>query len=129
MPTVTLKYLSLNNAEEFKKAFTTADPTIGYVFIGRHIPWSNEAVPTTPLDNDTTERDTWQNMFAAKRITGNDVGLVIPKVSWTGNTKYRSYDNDLSLDVLATANTSQNLKPMYVITTDRNVYKLSLIHI
>jgi len=123
MPTVTLKNLSLNNAEEFKKAFTTADPTIGYVFIGRHIPWSNEAVPTTPVDNDITERDIWQNMFAAKRITGNDVELVIPKVTWTGNTKYRSYDDNLALDVLVTANTSQNLKPMYVITTDRNVYK------
>jgi hypothetical protein len=123
MPTVTLKNLSLNNAEEFKKAFTTADPTIGYVFIGRHIPWSNEAVPNTPVDNDTTERDVWQNMFAAKRITGNDVEQVIPRIAWTGNTKYRSYDNDLSLDVLASANTSQNLKQMYVITTDRNVYK------
>ena len=123
MPTVTLKNLSLSHAEEFRTSFTNVNPSIGYVFLGRHIPWPVEGTPNTPLDSEVTERDIWQNMYAAKRITGNDLEYVIPKVNWTGNTKYRSYSDEITLNVLVSANVSQNLKPMYVFTTDRNVYK------
>ena len=39
-------------------------------------------------------------MFAAKKITGNDVELVIPKVSWTGSTKYKQFDAGFMYDTL-----------------------------
>lgn len=123
MPSVTFKNLSFHNAEQFKEAFYEPQPDIGYVFISRHIPWPNEDVAPTPFDCNVCERGAWDGMFAAKRLTGNDVELVIPKVEWTGNTKYRAFDDTLSVDVLLSSNTSQNLKPMYVITDERNVYK------
>lgn len=123
MPSVTFKNLSYHNAEQFKEAFYEPQPDIGYVFLSRHIPWTNEDNPPTPNDCNVCERGAWDGMYAAKRITGNDVELVIPKVEWTGNTKYRAFDDTIGLDVLLSSNTSQNLKPMYVITTERNVYK------
>jgi hypothetical protein len=62
-------------------------------------------------------------MFAAKKVTATDVELVIPRVNWTANTKYRQYDDTIALSDLITGNTIQNLKPFYIITSAKNVYK------
>jgi len=124
MPTtVTTKKLAFNAAEQFKESFTEASPTIGYVFVGNHLVYANESSPDSIVDTIVDERNTWNTMIAAKRITGNDVELVVPKVTWTANTKYRQYDDSIIVSDLISSNTSQNLKPMYVYTSARNVYK------
>lgn len=121
--TYTSEKLALDNAERFKDSFSDSDPSIQYAFIGKHTPFSNESSPDSINETIATEKTVWDNMFAAKRVTANDVELVIPRVNWTANTKYRQYDDRIVLEDLITGNTSQNLKPMYVITTDLNVYK------
>jgi len=123
MPTqYTSKKLSFNNAEQFKEAFYEPEPaTVGYVFIGNHVPYSNEASIPAIVDSTFDEKSTWDNMFAAKKITGNDVELVIPRINWTANTRYKQYDDKISLDSLLTANGV--IQPMYALTTARNVYK------
>jgi len=119
----TSKKLAFNNAEQFKESFYEPEPaTLGYVFIGNHIPWTNDDVPDSISDTVKDEKSVWDNMYAAKRVTGNDVELVVPKIDWTGNTKYRQYDDTIELSSLLSTNTSQNLKPMYVVNTDKNVY-------
>ena len=123
MTTLTTRKLQFNNAEQFKEAFFEVDPTIAYVFMGNNVPYPNEASPTDLVDSVVQEKQVWDNIFAAKRITGNDVELVIPRINWTSNTKYRQYDDTSSISTLLSANTSLNLKPMYVITTSRSVYK------
>ncbi len=124
MPSIVTHKLSFHNAEQFKEAVSEANtPSISYVFIGNHIPYANESSPDSIVETINTEKLAWDNMFAAKKITGNDVSLVIPKFNWTANTKYRSYDDTVEFGDLFTANTTQNLKPMYVFTSDRNVYK------
>lgn len=124
MPTtVTTKKLAFNAAEQFKESFTEAALTIGYVFVGNHLVYANESSPDSIVDTIVDEKDVWDNMMAAKRITGNDVELVIPKVTWTANTKYRQYDDTIAVSDLLSANVSQNLKPNYVYTSARNVYK------
>lgn len=120
MTTITTRKLQFNNAEQFKESFSEPQPTVGYVFIGNHV---SEASPPALTDNVIDEKLAWDNMYAAKRITGNDVELVIPRVDWTASTKYRQYDDTTSIPVLLSANTSMNLKPMYVITPERRVYK------
>jgi hypothetical protein len=123
MPSYTSKKISYNNAEQFKESFFEPEPaTLGYVFIGNHVPYANESSPDIISDTVAAEKQVWDNMYAAKKITGNDVELVAARVDWTGNTKYRQFDDTIALDTLLSSNTSQNLKPMYVITTDRNVY-------
>jgi hypothetical protein len=122
--TYTSQKLSLNNAEKFKASFSDAtNGAIEYIFIGDHVPYVNESSPPQIVETIASEKTVWDNIFAAKRATANDVELVIPKVNWTSNTNYRQYDDTIELDQLITANVSQNLKPFYVITTDRNVYK------
>ena len=120
----TSKKLSFNNAEQFKESFSEPEPaTVGYVFIGNHIPYANESSPDSIVDSTFDEKSAWDNMFAAKRITGNDVELVVPRINWTANTKYKQFDDKIEIDTLLTGNTTLNLKPMYVITSGRNVYK------
>jgi len=123
MPTqYTSKKLSFNNAEQFKEAFYEPEPaTVGYVFIGNHVPYSNESSIPAIVDSTFDEKSTWDNMFTAKKITGNDVELVIPRINWTANTRYKQYDDKISLDSLLTANGV--IQPMYALTTARNVYK------
>ena len=123
MPNYTSEKLAFHNAEQFKESFYEPEPTtIGYVFIGNHIPYSNEDVAENIYDTVKDEKTVWDNMYAGKRVTGNDVELVVPRINWTGNTKYRQYDDIIELSELLSSNTTQNLKPMYVINTDRNVY-------
>lgn len=120
----TSKKIAFNNAEQFRESFYEPEPaTVGYVFIGRSNQWSNESFPENLVDSVQDEKKVWDSIFAAKKITGSDVQLVIPRVNWTANTKYREFDDTTDLTTLLTANTSLNLKPMYVITVDRNVYK------
>lgn len=123
MPSVTSKKLAYIAAVQFKESFYEPAPEIGYVFIGNHLPYVDENNPTTTVDSISDEKLVWDNMYAAKKITGNDVELVIPKVTWTSNTKYKQYDDKLALASLLSSNTSLNVKPMYVYTSQRNVYK------
>lgn len=122
MAALTNKKLSFNTAEQFKDQFSEFIPTITYVFIGNHVPYANESSPDPLVDTIASEKVTWDNIYAAKRATGNDVELVVPRVNWTSNTGYRQYDDTISIETLLSANPAQNLKPMYVITSDRNVY-------
>jgi hypothetical protein len=120
----TSKKLSFNNAEQFKESFYEPEPaTVGYVTIGNHVPYANESSPNSIVDSVSDEKSVWDNMYAAKKITGNDVELVIPRVNWTSSTKYKQYDDRISVDDLLTGNTTINVKPMYVLTSSRNVYK------
>jgi hypothetical protein len=124
MSNVTTQKASYTNANRLKQSFvagTTGD--IGYVYIGNHIAYTNESVPDSVSDTIFDEKEIWDNMYAAKRVTSNDVELVIPRVNWTSNTKYRAYDDEIVFEELVSSNVSQNLKPMYVFTSDRNVYK------
>jgi len=119
----TSEKLSLNNADLFKDSFSATSPAIQYVYIGNSVPYANEAAPDAIVETIATEKDVWDNMFAAKKVTANDIELVIPRVYWTANTKYRQYDNTIALTDLISGNTDQNLKAFYAVTSDRNVYK------
>lgn len=123
MSSVTSKKISYISAVQFKESFYEPAPEIGYVYVGNHLPYANESSPNSIVDSVNDEKLVWDNMIAAKKITGNDVELVIPKISWTSNTKYKQYDDRVALDDLLTGNNSLNVKPMYVYTSQRNVYK------
>jgi len=122
MSSYTSKKLAFNTAEQFKESFFEFTPTIGYVFIGNHLPYTNDDVVENIQDTIADEKTVWNNMYAARKVTGNDVELVIPRVNWSANTKYREYDDRKELEELISSNTAQNLKPMYVMNTERNVY-------
>ncbi len=121
--TVTTLKTRFNTAEQFKESFSEASPTISYVFIGNHLAYPDENVPSDISDTIEDEKTVWKNMIGGKKITGNDVELVIPRINWTANTKYRQYDDLVNYSTLLTSNTTLNLKPMYVITSQRSVFQ------
>jgi hypothetical protein len=117
------KKLSFHNAEQFKEAFFETDGTIGYVYIGNHLPWDDENDPSVPLDTSVDERFIWDHMYAAKKITGSDVELVVPRYVWQANTKYNQFDDVVEIETLLSANTQGNTFPMYVMNSENDVYK------
>jgi hypothetical protein len=122
MPSYISNKVPFNTAEQFKESFSEFTPTIGYVFIGNHVPNENDDVVADITESVATDKEVWDNMYAAKKVTGFDVELVVPKVTWSANTKYRQYDDIKDPDDLLSSNTAQNLGPMYVMNTERNVY-------
>jgi hypothetical protein len=99
--------------------FTAPNNTrIGYVVVGRPIQWdANDAIPTS-IDTIQEQYEISNYLLGGKRITGNDVSLVIPRRTWTSNTTYQAYDDRVSqINQLATH------PSLYVITADGNVYK------
>jgi hypothetical protein len=123
MTSATSKKIAYIAASQFKESFYEPSPTVGYVFIGNHLAYTDENIPPSIKDSIADEKNSWDNMIGAKKITGNDVEFVIPRVSWTKDTGYKQYDDVVSFDELLTGNNSLNVKPMYVMTTGRNVYK------
>jgi hypothetical protein len=122
MPSYISNKVPFNTAEQFKESFSEFTPTIGYLFIGNHIPNENDDVVADITESVASDKQVWDNMYAAKKVTGFDVELVIPKVTWTANTKYRQFDDTIDPDDLLSSNTAQNLGPIYVMNTERNVY-------
>jgi len=125
MSSITKKKTGFQNASiwrDSQQSATSTDPVI-YIFVGNHIPYANEASPDSIVDTVVDEKLTWDNMFAGKKLTGGDLELVVPRVNWTANNIYQQYDDTVDANTLVQANTSSGVQPMYVITTDRNVYK------
>jgi hypothetical protein len=123
MTSATSKKIAYIAASQFRESFYEPSPTVGYVFIGNHLAYTDENTPSAIIDSVADEKNSWDNMIGAKKITGNDVEFVIPRIGWTSSTKYKQYDDVVSFDELLTGNASLNVKPMYVMTTSRNVYK------
>lgn len=123
MASYTSKKIRFNSAEQFKEGFSEPDASVGYVFIAKHLPWANDASPDVITDTTVAEKSIWNNVIAAKKVTGNDLELVVPRRTWAANVKYIQFDDALTLDTLLTSNASVNIYSMYVINSERNVYK------
>lgn len=111
-------------AQKYKEAFSSLQaPFISYIFIGNHMPWANDSIANTIIDTVSTEKSLWNNMIAAKKITGNDVELVTERVNWVANTVYQQYDDTIELDDLLYANNTTGQEAMYALNSEGNVYK------
>lgn len=125
MPAINTKNTGYQNAKLWRDAQYNSgesDPVI-YVYIGNHVPYANELSPDSIVDTIDASKDIWDNMYAAKKATANDVELVVPRINWTANSVYQQYDDTVDANTLLSANSTAAVEPMYVITSDRNVYK------
>lgn len=126
MPYYTSEKLAFINAENLLKAFSNSSDglsSVGYVFIGKSSPYANDSVADSISESVNTEREVWDNMIGAKKITGENLQLVIPKYSYANNKHYRQYDDMIQITELLSENVSQQLKPMYVMNSNGYVYK------
>ena len=119
----TSKLQALKSAEQYIAGLDGDTPDIQYIFIGKTDAFNDTDTPNDIAESVDVDNRTFRDIIAAKRINAGDVNLVIPRVNWTANMIYRQFDPQQLSSELITSNTSQNLEPMYVMTSDRNVYK------
>lgn len=85
----------LHICRQFVESLTEAANTIYYVFIGKSTAWPDEEVPPTPYDNvETLQVAAFEQMIAARKVSANNVQLMINRYDWQSNTVYSQYAHD-----------------------------------
>ena len=145
MPAIITNKFRLNNAEQFQESFSETAATVYYLGIGRAQNFGTitrpdartdyegtETAPSTPGDSVLNEFKNFDDLLAAKKITGSDVSFCIPRRNWTTGTTYDIYRHDYEEFITGSTTTRQTANSgattlfdatFYVLTTDRNVYK------
>ena len=145
MPAIITNKFRLNNAEQFQESFSETAATVYYLGIGRAQNFGTitrpdartdyegtETAPSTPGDSVLNEFKNYDDLLAAKKITGSDVSFCIPRRNWTTGTTYDIYRHDYEEFITGSTTTRQTANSgattlfdstFYVLTSDRNVYK------
>jgi len=145
MPAIITNKFRLNNAEQFQESFSESAATVYYLGIGRAQNFGTitrpdartdyegtETAPSTPGDSVLNEFKNFDDLLAAKKITGSDISFCIPRRNWTTGTTYDIYRHDYEEFITGSTTTRQTANSgattlfdstFYVLTADRNVYK------
>jgi len=145
MPAIITNKFRMNNAEQFQESFSEASPTVYYLGIGRAQEFGTltrpdgrtdyegtESAPITPADSVLNEFKNYDDLLAAKKITGSNVSFVIPRRNWTSGTVYDIYRHDYeeyvtgSTSTKVTSNSGATTlfdSTFYVVTDEYKVYK------
>lgn len=92
-------YFNLHNAKQFRESISETSNSIYYVFAGRHTPYSggDEAIPNITNSNDQVNIDPYKKMVFGKRVSNNDVKIMVPRYDWVSNTIYAKYNDSIDL--------------------------------
>jgi hypothetical protein len=72
-----------------------------YCFFGKQLPWNaGTEVPSTPSDTITYLNDCYKRGILAKRASIENASLVVPRINWTSNTVYNTYESNTNFYVL-----------------------------
>lgn len=72
-----------------------AGTDVYYVFVGRSNSFSDDNNPPTPSDTvQEVSIDAYSQMIAGKRVSSNDVKMMVARYDWTSNTVYDIYSHD-----------------------------------
>lgn len=111
---------SYESALRFKTDFLYTDQnTMKYLYIGKSQEWNDNDYPIESIDSVDNEKQIWDNIYAAKLITGNDIELGIPYNEWESGKIYTQYDDQIPLDSLISS-----ANGMYVVTDTTNKYNI-----
>ncbi len=116
MSSVFSENLKIYNAEQFRTSVSDPSQPNIYLTIGRVRAWANDSDPPQANSSVASFNDVWQQMIAAKLITGGDVRHGIRRINWEANTVYDQYDHRTGSILYDSSN-------FYVLTTDWNIYK------
>ncbi len=94
-------YLNLHNAKQFRESISETANSIYYVFAGRHTPYAggDETIPNLTNTNDTVNIDPYKLMVFGKKVSNNDVKVMIPRYDWVSNTVYTAYSGNTDISV------------------------------
>jgi hypothetical protein len=92
-------YFRLNNAKQLRESITEAANTVYYIFAGRHTPYANgDSSIADPINSvEEISVDSYRNMVFGKRVTSDDVKIMVPRHDWTSNTVYTPYRSNTDL--------------------------------
>jgi len=108
--------------DHFAMMFGNLSTDKWFLSIGKPLPWitnlgENDNLPPAAEDTNQVETEFWQNVLAHKRITQNDVSIVVPRYDWTVGSVYRPYRADIDLF------NPDNPYIFYVLVDEERVYK------
>ena len=145
MPAIITNRFRVHNSEQFQEAFSESSGNVMYLGIGRPQAFATstrgdgrtnnegtDTAPITPADNRNAQSFPFDDLLAAKRITSSDVSFAIPRRNWVTGTTYDIYRHDYGDRITGTSTaltansgaTTLHDATFYVLTTDRNVYKV-----
>ena len=145
MPAIITDRFRIHNSEQFQEAFSESSGNVMYLGIGRPQAFStatrgdgrtnnegSDTAPLTPGDNRNAQSFPFDDLLAAKRIAASDVTFAVPRRNWTTGTTYDIYRHDYGDRITGTTTTLTSNSGVsnlfdanfYVLTTDRNVYKV-----
>lgn len=92
-------YFRLNNAKQLRESITEAANNAYYVFVGKHTPYANgDSVVPSPVNSiQEIDVDSYRNMIFGKRVSEDDVKIMIPRYNWTANSVYARYNSAVDL--------------------------------
>jgi hypothetical protein len=108
--------------DHFAMMFGNLSTDKWFLSIGKPLPWLSTSgeidnLPPAAADTDQTESEFWQNVLAHKRITEDDVSIVVPRYDWTIGTVYSPYRPTIELF------NPDNPYIFYVLVDEERVYK------
>jgi hypothetical protein len=86
----------LHTARQLAESIDEPANTAYYIFFGNHLPYANAS--NIPQPNDSIQDvyiDVYRNMIYGKRVTNDDVKLMIPRNNYVSNKPYNMYEATL----------------------------------
>jgi Bacteriophage T4, Gp8 len=108
--------------DRFAMMFDNLSTDKWFLSIGKPLPWISNAgeidnLPPAVQDTEQAEIEFWQNAIAHKRITQDDISIVIPRYDWTIGAVYSPFRPDVELF------NTVNPYIFYVLVDEERVYK------
>ena len=97
--TLVSKIFKKHSAQQIVESVNEPANTIYYVFAGNHLPYLTGEPPVPVNTTQILIQDTYANMIFGKRITINDIKLMVKRNNWEAGTIYEMYEHDVS-DIL-----------------------------
>lgn len=90
--TITDQY-RLHVARQLKESILETSNSAYYFFLGVHSPRDIPEVPDITLDLKSLQFDPYREMIMGKRISANDLSMVVRNIPYVSNTIYAMYDD------------------------------------
>lgn len=97
--TLATNYFSLHNANQFVESITEAANSTYYVFAAKHRPYSSGDTSIDEIieTNDSINVNIYKEAVFGKKVTSNDVKILISRHDWVTNTVYVPYRSNTNL--------------------------------
>jgi len=92
-------YFRLHNVNQFKESINETANSVYYVFAARHLtyPSGDNVIGSVTNTTENVLYIPYEEMIFGKRVSANDVAVMIPRYDWTVNTKYAAYRSNEDL--------------------------------